>query len=292
MNFPEWVSVMSVREVLDVVLSYIKVFLSWPAVVFIALIIFRRRIGSLIERVKSVAPTKVSFYDVSETVQDARAAAEQAASRLQEDSSVKGTSDVEEQAQANDVGDALRPDDDADESNSRATLSDDDRAEMLLRVPTVGPVLERLRRRQEQTSMRRRLQSRSSQDAAALVERAWEQLEQTSLEAAKSLGLSTDSRMTRPRRIWTPLEVFQTLYLDGRGSREAIRAVENAMRVRNDIANGAVIDADEAQALADALDELSDTAVKLVRIKNGEKVIRSWLDRHGHETLPEADKPG
>lgn len=305
MNFPEWVSAMSVREVLDVALSYFKVILSWPAVALIAVLIFRAPIARLIARVKSIEGYKVSFGEVNETVVNARAAAQQATTRLLEDAS--GVDSAVAEAQPSDAGDAQRAaKDDTDQATSSADAQPN-RSNRRTQVPSGehrdarkqtqyrSPFAEAMRKRerereQEQARMRHWMRFVSKEDPVELIDRAWKQLEETTLDTARTLGYPTPTAGGLVR-YWSPAELFTALYLDGRGSREAVLAVQNATSVRNDMARGADIDLDEAHALADAIDELSDTARKLAQIKDGEKIVKSWLERHGDETLPRSEGP-
>lgn len=298
MNFPEWVSAMSVREVLDVVLSYFKVILSWPAVALIAVLIFRAPIAQLITRVKSIDGYKVSFGDVNETVVNARAASEQATTRLLEDAMSAHSAPA--RARGSDTDDApTATKDDTDQATSsadtqpnrsnRPTQASSDehmhtRKHTQLRHPMTAAM-----ERQQQARMRHWARFASEKDPVKLINRAWSELEATTSDTARSLGYSTRTP-DGPTQIWSPAELFIALYLDGKGSREAVVAVQNAMRVRNDMARGANIDLDEAYALADAIAQLSDTARKLAQIKDGEKIVKSWLDRHGDETLPQSEE--
>jgi len=60
MDFFEWASTMSIDEVLQTVLSFIKV-LAWPVVVLTGLLLFRTQLTGLFQRVESVAgPANVS----------------------------------------------------------------------------------------------------------------------------------------------------------------------------------------------------------------------------------------
>lgn len=60
MDFFEWASTMSVDEVLETVLSFIKV-LAWPVVVLTGLLLFRTQLTGLFQRVESLAgPANVS----------------------------------------------------------------------------------------------------------------------------------------------------------------------------------------------------------------------------------------
>jgi hypothetical protein len=287
MNFPEWVSAMPVREVLDVVLSYLKVLFSWPGVVLIALILFRRKIAESIGRLKSVTPTKLSFHDLKETADNARLADEAATSKLEEASpsdSASGTRDTrsrpstpEAGAEATGAGDMLSGSRDGDEPAERSAL----RRRILGYLADDDAAISRPSRAGKQ----------SSRAPVDLVNEAWRRLEDACRGAARSLGLDalrSGSVLLRPS--WGPVEVFDALYLEGRGSRQAVEAALQARRLRLDLNNGAAIDEDEAVALVDAIEDLRSTVRKLAAIKNGEKIVKAWLARNGHETLPKLDE--
>ena len=291
MHFPEWVSAMSLSEVLDVVLSYLTVILSWPGVLLIALIIFRKRIAGLIGRVKSLAPTKVSFYDVRDTVVDARMAEEAATSRLREASSPEEEGASDRSASPTQSAYPSRP-------SSPEAGGDADSAE------SASDNLDRTDGRANQKALRKRFidnlesdlassGSRSQRDirpsevSVNLVNSAWRRLERTSRDAARALGLNAKSAGSLEiRPSWGPVELFEELYVEGRGSREAVRAVHRAQRLRDDLRNGVAVDEDEAEALANAIDDLSSTARKLAAIKNGQKIVREFLENFPGTTLP------
>lgn len=290
MEFAEWVSAMSFREVLDVVLSYLKVILSWPGVLLIALVIFRKRIAGLIERVKSLAPTKVSFYDVRDTVADARSAEEAATSRLKEASSPEqdGARGSASQTQTTDLS---RPG--ATEAGGEANAAEDASVDFDL-----------FEARAKQKELRKRFLENLDADIASsgggsqkgrqpsglsvnLVNTAWRRLERASQDAARVLGLDTKSVGSVLKRSgWGPVELFDALYVEGRGSREAVRAVHKARRLRDDLNNGVAVDEDEAEALANAIEDLSSTARKLAAIKNGQRFVREFLENFPGATLP------
>lgn len=301
MNFGEWVSAMPVREVLDVALSYVKVLLSWPSVTLIALLVFRRRIAQLIERIKSIAPTKVSFYDLKATAEKARAADEDATSRLQEDAATT----LREASPSDSDSDTADPDTEAQSTQSptaEAGSEPTDTSKLWLH-PTAGS------KRAEQRRLREhlvdfldddeaavRLPSRGgkqSKASVALVNDSWHQLEITCREVARTLGadaLKSGSTILRPS--WGPVELFTELYLQGFGTIEGVEAAHKARGLRADLNAGAAIDEDEAVALASAIEALGSTVKKLAAIRKGKQFVESWLERHGHETLPETDSPG
>ena len=285
---------MSVDEVVDVVLSYLKAILSWPGVVLLAVLIFRKQIAELIRRVKSLRPTEVLFRDVKKTAVDARAAKKKA------------------QADARRAARARRAESRAErrsgESHGLATaggpINDvhgrDEAAATIVPLDHIYVKEDKSRAREafiskleeEFTNRELHLANRGKPRAETVhsVSMAWRDLESTILLAARTLGLRSNDPRLGGAASWTPVEFFTELLRDGRGSRAALRAAHNAQSLIDQMRLGSSIDFDEAKALEEAINDLKETVRKIVAINNGKKLVQSFLKQSGSTTLPDSDE--
>lgn len=268
MNFWEWISTMTVDEVADTVLEYLKV-LVWPLFFLIVLRTFRVQLRGLLARLKSVAggPVKASFHDIVNTAKDA-ADADADASRQQEEESGGKVQGADGQAVTESPGGLVTEGD--SENHVSENAADHHKLNELL---------------MDDSAEWQPLTWRSWQSSRHKVDRSWRDLERVTAKTVKSYGLSaTDPHLEKHPE--DPALFFRHMHLNYGGSRKAVEAAISARRLRKQISEGVVIDRDEAEALAGAIDDLRSSAQKYDTLLAGRRLAKHLLEKYGDERPP------
>lgn len=282
MNFPEWISTMTVAEVADTVLAYLKV-LAWPLFLLLVLHKFRIELQGLLARLKSLdgGPVKASFHDISSTVQNA-AEADADATKKQEEARAKAA-EAEAKAAA-EAGNQVPRVDGPEKMESPGGVA-------------VGDLGEK--QAEDEAPHNRDFQEVSVDDSGGWVprghpawtislhkvDRAWRDLEVVTGNLVKTFDLgATDPDLEK--RPEDPALFFRHMQRNYGGSRKATDAAISARRLRKQMYEGIVLDRDEAEALAGAVRDLKSSAQKYASLLTGRRLAKHLLEKYGDETLP------
>lgn len=270
MNFSDWISTMTVHEVADTVLAYFKV-LTWPLIIVTVLLIFRKEVGGLLDRVNGVqgGPLKVSFRDVAGTVA-AAAAADADATRQQKEAADQIQGPVGSESGQN-------SEEEAPESSSPSHINKDAAPKSTLRelLDNDAAAWEPMKWRIRTGFLRE-------------VESAWRELERVTADTVNSFDFRAADPYFRDHP-GDPVAFFLYMHRNYGGSRKAFEAARSARQLRKQVSAGVVIDRDEAEALTGAINDLTSSARKYATMLAGQRLGKRILEKIGSETLPTDD---